>query len=382
LSTTKKRIVLGIPSLTRGGAELQAFELAKYLKNSPEFTPVIVCFGRVGKLAESCDLHQIEWHDCPLKHTDVMSRGLLSKAKFVFSFSRWLRKLNPDVLMGYEWFSNLVLGISWKLVGAKAFVWGQHGIYISQVPLNKIERLIRMTKPCYVAPSRVALESVKAAHGFNEYEGEYIYNVIPSKQNCALNTTKYREKLSIKEQDIIVVLVANFFEGKGHLDAINAINEVPEINGKKVHLLLAGFGPGLGVELLKSKALAFDLQLQDRVHFLGSILDIQPLLAESDVGLIASHSESFGVALVEYMRADLPVVLSDLEATREILGDDYPFRFKVKDYKAMAHQIAEAHNSDFKFSTFYKQRNDVLKMGYDSTMNKYTKLIEKHFDIN
>lgn len=63
------------------------------------------------------------------------------------------------------------------------------------------------------------------------------------------------------------------------------------------------------------------LQLDDIVHFEGPTADVSTLYATHDALLFPSHTESFGFPLLEAMSSGLPVVASDIPATREVLAD-------------------------------------------------------------
>lgn len=64
------------------------------------------------------------------------------------------------------------------------------------------------------------------------------------------------------------------------------------------------------------------LNLQDRVHLLGWRDDVEKLLSESDVFLLPSEFEGFGLAAVEAMAAGVPVVATNIAPFREVLGTD------------------------------------------------------------
>lgn len=65
-----------------------------------------------------------------------------------------------------------------------------------------------------------------------------------------------------------------------------------------------------------------DLGLQDRVRLTGWRDDIQSLLATSDIFLMASGYEGFGLAAAEAMAAGVPVVATNIAPFREVLGTD------------------------------------------------------------
>jgi glycosyltransferase involved in cell wall biosynthesis len=84
------------------------------------------------------------------------------------------------------------------------------------------------------------------------------------------------------------------------------------------HLVIAGDGPLLP----RLKQRAAQLELLDRVHFIGAIEDVRPVLAAIDIFLLPSIAvESFSNAALEAMSMGRPVVLSDIGGAREMITD-------------------------------------------------------------
>lgn len=79
---------------------------------------------------------------------------------------------------------------------------------------------------------------------------------------------------------------------------------------------------GEGEERLKLERLIRELDLADRVKLLGYVADPIELLKQADLFLIPSLWEGFGLAAVEAMNAGLPIVASDVDGLREVVGVD------------------------------------------------------------
>jgi glycosyltransferase involved in cell wall biosynthesis len=116
-----------------------------------------------------------------------------------------------------------------------------------------------------------------------------------------------------------VLMAARFASAKDHPTALRAI-QLLRSEGRDVELLLAGGthrdSLRTGVELL-----ADELGIRDLVKFLGSRDDVPELMGSSDIVIHATHSEGFGMAVIEAMAAGVPVVASDIPACREVLDD-------------------------------------------------------------
>lgn len=127
---------------------------------------------------------------------------------------------------------------------------------------------------------------------------------------------------------------------KGHATLLEAWPAVSEALPEAV-LLLAGRS---GNESKRLAAMTDRLQIEDNVRFLGFRRDVARLLAVADVFVFPSRYEGLGGALLEAMAAQVPVVVTDLAVTREVLGDAGWF-FPAGDVAALATALIAADES-------------------------------------
>jgi glycosyltransferase involved in cell wall biosynthesis len=107
-----------------------------------------------------------------------------------------------------------------------------------------------------------------------------------------------------------VVVVGNLRPEKNHVGTVRAIARVASIR-PTVHLLCAG--STANDEVVRGVlGTASELGVADRVSLLGVRTDVAEVLAGCDVGVLFSLAEGFPVALLEYGRAGLPAVASDV----------------------------------------------------------------------
>lgn len=136
----------------------------------------------------------------------------------------------------------------------------------------------------------------------------------------------------ISEDTKLVCMVGRFSEAKDQPTLIRAISKLPE----EIHLVLVGEGS----LMLDNKALAGDLGMSDRVHFLGFRQDIPRILKTVDLVVLSSHWEGFGLAAVEGMAANKPVIVSDVEGLNSVL-DDIGLKYKSMDFHKLSDMINE-----------------------------------------
>ncbi len=119
--------------------------------------------------------------------------------------------------------------------------------------------------------------------------------------------------------------------------------------GSSLKLTFIGDGP----ELPALEALADELGVGDHVTFTGTLLgpDVPSAFAESDVFVLPSRSEGFGVALIEALATGLPVVATRSGGPADIVGPDDGVLVEAGDASALAHGIADVVANLDRFDT-------------------------------
>ncbi len=147
--------------------------------------------------------------------------------------------------------------------------------------------------------------------------GEQI-RVIQNFVNCDVyrgNPDPAARKAFAPEGEKILVHLSNFRPVKRVLDAVRVAAKVkPAV---PVKLLMIGDGPDRG----PAEYLARDLGLEDDVLFLGKQSRIPELLAVSDVLLLPSEMEAFGLAALEAMACGVPPVATRTGGVPELITD-------------------------------------------------------------
>lgn len=120
--------------------------------------------------------------------------------------------------------------------------------------------------------------------------------------------------LLVRENDplFIIIQVAAFRVQKDQDTLIRAMTHLP----KDYHLVLVGDGERKEYCI----KLASDINVIDRVHFLGICDNIPNLLKTADVVVLSSHWEGFGLAAVEGMAAGKPVIVSDVPGLSNVVS--------------------------------------------------------------
>jgi N-acetyl-alpha-D-glucosaminyl L-malate synthase BshA len=137
-----------------------------------------------------------------------------------------------------------------------------------------------------------------------------------------------------EEGERIIVHISNFRRVKRVRDVVRIFELVSR--DQKVRLLLAGEGP----ELARTEQFCRELNVSDRVVFLGTVSNVEELLSGADVFLLPSETESFGLAALEALSCEVPVVASRIGGLPEVVEDGVTgFLRPVGDVEGMAEAI-------------------------------------------
>lgn len=112
----------------------------------------------------------------------------------------------------------------------------------------------------------------------------------------------------------VLIHVSNFRPVKRAQDVVRVLHQLRQ-DDLPVKLLLVGDGP----DRMPAEHLARELGVQDDVRFLGKQDPIMEILSVADVFLMPSGSETFGLAGLEAMACEVPVVCSDIGGLPELV---------------------------------------------------------------
>ncbi|OYU97279.1 MAG: N-acetyl-alpha-D-glucosaminyl L-malate synthase BshA [Bacteroidetes bacterium B1(2017)] len=159
----------------------------------------------------------------------------------------------------------------------------------------------------------------------------------------------------------LIVHTSNFRKVKRIDDAVKVFAEIRKKMPAK--LLLIGDGP----ERINIEKLCRELELGDSVTFLGKQNQVEEILSVCDLFLMPSETESFGLAALEAMACELPVISSNAGGIPELNVDGVTgFLCDVGDVKSMAEK-----------AIYILEEEDRLHQFKEAALNR-----AKEFDIN
>lgn len=165
---------------------------------------------------------------------------------------------------------------------------------------------------------------------------------------------------SSKLKDNTIISIGRLSKEKGFDDLISVVSLVKEqIKNIKIHLI----GDGILFEELETQINNLELNENIIMHGFLDRKSIEKLLLESSIYVMTSHTESFGLVLVEAMSYGLPIIaFSSAEGAKELINDN-GILIDNRDKEKMANKIIG----------LLKNKDRLKKYGQNgkNTANKY-----------
>ena len=173
----------------------------------------------------------------------------------------------------------------------------------------------------------------------------------PTTKNCQ------RDLLAMPDERVITH-ISNFRSVKRIPDVIHIFHAIQkEIPSK---LMMIGEGP----EREKAEQLCTELNIENKVVFLGNSNEVNKILCFSDLFLLPSETESFGLSALEAMASGVPVVSSNSGGLPEVnINGLSGFLSPVGDIKSMSQNAIHILKN--------KTDLEVFKKGAKSTALKF-----------
>ncbi|WP_166259655.1 glycosyltransferase [Marinobacter salicampi] len=252
-------------------------------------------------------------HNCIVEQEDFTARSLGP----VIRQARYLRKRSIKVLYLTDQETSSFRYLVFRLCGVRKIIVHDHTPGV-RTPPGSVKRLLKLII------NRLPLISCSACFAVSPYVKRRLIEincVPPSKVYCVTNGIDVTDaKPEARKEDgtvrIVTVGRASYYKGIDFsLKVIRAL--VFEHGRRDVQYALFGGGP----DLEAFKLLAKDLEIEPFVIFHGPVDNVAEKLGTSDIAFHPSKGEAMSLAILEYMRAGLPVVASDNPSVSSALTD-------------------------------------------------------------
>ncbi|WP_053366939.1 N-acetyl-alpha-D-glucosaminyl L-malate synthase BshA [Bacillus sp. FJAT-27245] len=203
---------------------------------------------------------------------------------------------------------------------------------------------------------------------------ETVYNFIDVRTYLRIRETELRDKLGIGKEEKVVIHVSNFRPVKRVPDVIQAFSRI--VSAMPAKLLLVGDGP----EIRKVLKLVADLGLKENVLFLGKQDNVEELYSISDLMLLLSEKESFGLAALEAMACGVPCIGTAVGGIPEVITDgENGFICPLGDIEAVASKAVSLLSDEALHRDFSCRASSMVKERFnaDKVVGQYERLYYK-----
>jgi glycosyltransferase involved in cell wall biosynthesis len=302
-------IALCITDLDIGGAELCLVELATRLDRG-QFEPVVYCLGPEPADPQASCVPRLR--EAGVEVHCLGARGYRHILGVLGQLRRFLRRQRPELVQTFLFHANLL---------GRLAAWGM-GVPVA-CGIRVAERRKRWHLWADRATSRLVERYVSVSEAvarFSTTEGRLPPEkmaVIPNGVEIARYPAAPHDltRLGLPPGRRAVTFIGRFDPQKGLRWLLETaplwLDRLPDH-----HLLLVGKGP----EQPALEAMCRRLSLHERVHFAGWQPDVAGILAASDLLVLPSRWEGMPNVVLQAMATGIPVVATNVEGVRELLG--------------------------------------------------------------
>ncbi|WP_433779191.1 glycosyltransferase [Flavobacterium anhuiense] len=297
------RVVQIIDSLEIGGAERMAVNYANALSKKIDFS------GLVATRAEGLLLHQLDKNVPYL----FLNRRKIVDLKSVFLLRKFIKKNKIDVLHAHS--SSFFIASLVKITFPKIkIVWHDH--YGNRARESKKHHRMLVFLSFFFSKIFAANHELKkwSELNLNCHKVVFVPNFIIKETNFTLQNTYLKGS-----QGKRIILLANLKNPKNHFKILKAFFDL-KLHKDNWSLHFAGRDYlDLYSETLKDFIKTNDLD--GHVFFYGVISDVDFVLSQCSIGVLASAYEGFPVSLIEYGFSNLAVLSTNSGYCQQIIED-------------------------------------------------------------
>ena len=360
---------------TFGGSGVVATELGKALAKKGHEIHFITYSQpvRLGSFRENIYYHEVALSDYPLFDHQPYETILASKMVDVVKYEK-LNLLHVHYAIPHASAAYMAKQILRSQGIEIPFVTTLHGTDITLVGKDpSFEPVITfcINQSDAITAVSQSLKDDTYSHFKTDREIHVIPNFIDSKDQLGEMDFDKRRRYA-KDEERILCHISNFRKVKRVEDVLRMFALVNEQIPSK--LIFAGDGP----ERNNLERLVRELDLCDRVIFVGKVSDTSHVLEISDLFILPSETESFGLAALEAMAVGVPVISSNTGGIPEVnIHGETGYLSNVGDVDDMAKNAIYLLQNESLFQEF---RQNSLKRAKVFSLKNVLPLYEDIYD--
>lgn len=301
--------------------------------------------GGVGKYASIID-HVGEYQDIQMKTICIVSRNRQVDVQTLESLGdktivwresafdlKWFKELKrvinswqPDCFMSHGFNGHFITTIAKLFTNKKPkIICSYHGLYHATTPMRYLPGYIynRFTEFYIrnIAASAVAVaghcKTYLLTKNINDSKINVIHNGISDYSTDATVRLTYRKIFNVEDDETLLGIASRLDPVKGLDYLVTAFFELQKTHNKTKLIII---GTGTVEQSLQARCEA--LGIKDKVVFTGFRDDIPDCLTAIDIFVLPSLAEYHSIGLLEAMRAEKPIVATDVGGNTESVRDN------------------------------------------------------------
>jgi N-acetyl-alpha-D-glucosaminyl L-malate synthase BshA len=330
---------------------------------------------RLCLLNERIHFHQVEMFDYPLFEFPPYTLALSSKIVEVAASAR-LDVLHMHYAIPHAASAFLAREI-YLQQRYLPFVTTLHGTDITLIGARQsflpVTRFSIAQSDAVTAISQFLADETKRIFDYDQVQ--VIPNFINAENYSRVENAGLRKTLAPRDE-CLLMHVSNFRPVKRITDCIRTFAKMREHCDVCARLVMCGDGP----ERAEAERLARELGVANDVLFVGSVPNIRDYLSVADAFLLPSESESFGLAALEAMACEVPVIASRVGGLPEVVTHgETGFLVEVGDTEMMAQCVTELFSDTEKRRAMgaRARQQAVARFNTDRVIPQYIALYER-----
>ncbi|HCU35204.1 MAG TPA: hypothetical protein DGT21_06990 [Armatimonadetes bacterium] len=243
--------------------------------------------------------------------------GALQSVGPVSRLRKTITELDPDIIHTNTLKCHVLGGFAARF-SRKPLVWDVRDILPPGGARNLLVRVARVVRPHIVAMSQAVADSLADAH----CDTTVVLGARPlDKYEPVARDPVLAAELQLPPDAPVLAVIARLTPWKGHRVLLRAMPEILSRHPDTCLLVIGDTGFWEDDYKQELHTLAEEMGCAHAVRWLGFREDVQQLLALTDIVVLPSDTEPFGMVLIEAMAAGKPVIATRAAGPMEIVND-------------------------------------------------------------
>lgn len=303
------KILLVITGLGMGGAERQICDLADGFA-SLGYEVKIAYLLKPIILSPKSNKVEVVWLGA--------NKGGAAMVKALYRLIKLIKVMQPDVVHSHMFHSNVIARLARVFHSTSNFVNTAHNISEGGRVRMLIYRLTNFLADTFTNVSQEAVEAFELKKAVPKNMMLVTHNGIDTERFTFFSNARkrIRGELGLEDKKVFIA-IGRFHKQKDYPNLLRSFAILCK-KDKNVHLIIVGDGELRGQIELTIKEYCLD----NNVSLLGLRSDVPELLSASDVFVLSSAWEGFGLVVAEAMACERVVVATNCGGVAEVLGNE------------------------------------------------------------